>query len=739
MIKRLSFLTVLLVLATQPAGAALREQEDSLSTPAPFVTDVRGLLVGQTPGTVAVSSVGAPWMTPSVYVHGFHPGAQNPALYVDGVQVPDLGFLAPESIDRIEVLSGAEAILRFGASASCGAIAVTTRSASRSGFHASYSFSGAIQQLAWEPKQLSLDEWNTFNNYYGTLSGATQNPYLLDRYKTSFAQMHHLNLASGGEKLNAAATLDYLDNDGPLEGRWDSHRRFSGTARIDYRPLDWLRVELSAAAGRSRKSDLNALNTILVNEPVRFGQEAQDPLSYKGEQIDGTGYSAQAKVEFRPVSGLFVRPFYGLSREKFRESESGNWSWDQYGAEAGYTRTFGKHGIGAELGFKQQKYRYSYQQKDNYGLLSVKLDEVLTDYSLRLNYDWDQRLFIGLGVFQRGRKNMPSEINRPSFAADIRFQPAESWAVFAAWSQSNSLYAPLLLNGPRSIPFLSLSEFSRLNAGAEAAFRFGQNRIDARINGFLDDDRYSLSSSRMAVRNTGLELTADWNGRSGDFRYNAGSSLTLYRNQVTEMAYGLEAIGYRDALQLRKGQPVGIAWLHSLQGYSPENGAPEIGPEQAFGNGLFPTAAVGLHASVAWRNWQFSVLGHGNLGQSIFRTDYSPALTRHYLENSWRPDHTNAKYPAYGYYSSMYDYRRSSAMLLKGSFFRIDQLRLDYNLALGRGTTVLDLFASLENFLLFTSYPGSDPEYALDWETAGLEKGSCPSTRRIVLGLMIEL
>ena len=78
-------------------------------------------------------------------------------------------------------------------------------------------------------------------------------------------------------------------------------------------------------------------------------------------------------------------------------------------------------------------------------------------------------------------------------------------------------------------------------------------------------------------------------------------------------------------------------------------------------------------------------------------------------------------------------------MLLKGSFFRIDQLRLDYNLAIGRGAAVLDLYASLENFLLFTSYPGSDPEYALDWKTAGLETGSYPSTRRIVLGMRINL
>ena len=76
-------------------------------------------------------------------------------------------------------------------------------------------------------------------------------------------------------------------------------------------------------------------------------------------------------------------------------------------------------------------------------------------------------------------------------------------------------------------------------------------------------------------------------------------------------------------------------------------------------------------------------------------------------------------------------------MLHSGSFFRIDQIRLDYSLSFSRLPARVNLFASLENFFLFSSYPGSDPEYALDWQSAGLETGSIPSTKRIVFGVKV--
>jgi hypothetical protein len=81
----------------------------------------------------------------------------------------------------------------------------------------------------------------------------------------------------------------------------------------------------------------------------------------------------------------------------------------------------------------------------------------------------------------------------------------------------------------------------------------------------------------------------------------------------------------------------------------------------------------------------------------------------------------------------------SSAMLHDGSFFRIDQIRLQYRLPIRRLHTNVRLSAALENFFLFTKYPGSDPEYNLSWDNPGYDLGAYPSTRRIVFGVNIDL
>lgn len=719
--------------ASARAGAETPERADTLTVPAPFVTDIREVLIGETPGVVAVSSPGKPGMTPTVYIRGIHPFQQHPAYYVDGVQVFDLGFLAPESVEKIEVLSGTEAVQRFGPSASCGALSVTTKRAATKGFHASYSFSGAVQLLAWEPAQITLDEWKKYFDYYST---ATQNPYLIDRYGASFAQIHHLNLQSGGEKLDFAASVDFLDNDGPMQGRGDSHRRFSGTARLDYQPLEWFRIEISAAAGRSNVSSLNVLNTLLYNSPVLAGQQATDP--FHASQTTGTALSAQAKLEFRPIEGLYVRGLFGMSRDNTKET-SAAWNWKQFGVEAGYARTFGKHSIGLDAGFKLQNYQYSYKQENSQIQSETSRKDVWTDVSARLNYDWNKRLFADFGVYLRKQNNSSDAPVGPSFSANLRWKPGEHWALFGSWSQAETTLYPGLYPYIPSIGFNPRgysSRYSTLNAGAEASIPIGKSRIEARINGFLDKDTYFIFQSQIGLQNLGLELSANLSGHSGDVRFDTGFSLTLYRNKVNQLFERIESFNYRDLLVIRKDYPVGAAWLYPFTGVNPNNGSPELGTErQNFGQGLFPSVVLGLHGSVSWRNWQLSIKGHGDFGQSIFRTVLeNSALTRYYLENSWRMDNPGAKYPVF---NTDNPYRQSSAMLHSGSFFRIDQIRLDYSLSFSRLPARVNLFASLENFFLFSSYPGSDPEYALDWQSAGLETGSIPSTKRIVFGVKV--
>ena len=723
-------------------------QTDSLSVVKPYVTDVRELLTGQTPGVVTVSSVGAPWMIPTVYVRGMHLYNQNPLYYVDGVLVHELGFLAPESIQDIDVLSGAEAIMRYGPEAVNGVLAITTKKASRSGFHISYGFSGAIQQLAWEPEQVTLEEWKQYRPLYYGLLNISQNPNLLDRYKTSFAQTHHLDLQYGQGNLRFAAGIDFLDNDGPLEGRNDSKKRYSGNADIDYRPMDWLRVNLSFAAGRSDIYYWNCLKTILNNEPVWESHTPENPLAAHDNNAVNNVQTGQALVEVLPLPGLRVKAFYGLNRDSRKadsyflsENSYGfnyDWAWNQYGLESDYSLSFDKHYLIVGVSYKNQDYTYSGDYSSPYASSVSKYSfrrlDTYNDLSSKINYNWDSRLFLGVGVYQRWWKNQVQP-RLPSLAADIRWDSGKNWSLFASWSQFYSHYYNTTFPSHPSF-ILDPAKYSRIDAGAEASVALGGNKIDFLVEGFLDNDCYYLEGSGMDIDNSGLEASVELSGQSGELRYNAGASLTLYHNKVKSMYPTIKDFKYHESLMVQEGYPIGIAWLKPLESIDRETGIPRFGDQQqAFGNGIFPTSSIGLHGSVAWRSWQLTVNGHGNLGQSVLHPHSFDALTRHYLENSWLPENKEARYPEYGWYGEVC---RSSAALLNASFFRIDQIRLDYTLPIKRFNGAINMFASLENYFLFTSYPGSDPEYLLDWDNSGVETGSYPSTKRIVTGLKIS-
>ena len=691
-----------------------------------YITDVREKLIGQTPGVIAVSSVGTPGMTPSVYVHGFHPYAEKQAFYVDGVRVKDLNFLAPESIESIEVVAGGDAVLRFGPDASCGAIVVTTRNAAQKGFHASYSFAGALHQLAWEPQQISLQEWQAYNP---SLKDYIQSPDLEDPFVTSFAQTHHLSLQSKTDKLSVTADLDFLDNDGPLRGRMDSHRRYSGTGRISYRPLKWLDVDLSVATGKSDINSQEALIYLLYNQPVpsEFDRAERRDLSF--QQHHNTAFSVQGKVEFRPVDGLYIRAFYGINQDKDQE-ETYDWSWKQYGLDLGYARTFGKHSAGLDASVKQQDFVTGRQASAMY---YAHTNGCLTDLNLRLHYDWNKRLFADFGLYKRNGKNLSDAPKKPALAANLRWMAGENWSVFGSWSRSfnfldlsSSIFRNDLLG-----THLREAAFSRLNAGAEGGFQTGRNTVHARVNGFLDHDDYYIyfipgDDDRLSLRNFGLELSASWRYAVDDFAFGVDPSLTLYGNRVTKMFDNIVSYVYCNRLSVREGSPFGTAWLYPVNGVDPESGAPILGDEkQRYGNGVFPTASLGLHGFVSWKNWQLSILGHGNFGQSIQHT-YVDGLSRYCMSDR-----------KYEYFMSSESYRNSSDVLFNTSFFRIDQIRLDYSLPLK--AVGIDLFASLENFILFTKFPGSDPEYSLIWDYAGLDIPYCPSSRRIVFGAKFSL
>ncbi|MBQ1648979.1 MAG: hypothetical protein II047_11095, partial [Bacteroidales bacterium] len=87
------------------------------------------------------------------------------------------------------------------------------------------------------------------------------------------------------------------------------------------------------------------------------------------------------------------------------------------------------------------------------------------------------------------------------------------------------------------------------------------------------------------------------------------------------------------------------------------------------------------------------------------------------------------------------EYCQSSALVFDGSYFKIKQIQLGYTLPKGLLQKIrlsnLRVYMSLDDWFLFTKYPGFDPEVSMAGNGLGLDYGQYPTTKKMVFGFNI--
>ena len=129
-----------------------------------------------------------------------------------------------------------------------------------------------------------------------------------------------------------------------------------------------------------------------------------------------------------------------------------------------------------------------------------------------------------------------------------------------------------------------------------------------------------------------------------------------------------------------------------------------------------PSVFFGVNTRITWKNWDFSVNGHGSFGNYAInkvRKGYSTSLWipdqvgKHYIDNlssqylidgwSGGTDSSNQAY--------------SDLWVENASFFKIDDINLGYTFKLnGNGIKSIRVAGSVQNVYTFTKYSGMDPE-----------------------------
>ena len=262
------------------------------------------------------------------------------------------------------------------------------------------------------------------------------------------------------------------------------------------------------------------------------------------------------------------------------------------------------------------------------------------------------------------------------------------------------------------------------------------------------------------ISNTGLEFELSWNDNIGDFFYGIRGNLSTLNNKVTYIHPTLSAIDgvtfhtYGAITRFEVGKPAWYFYGYEFDGIDPETGNPTFkdldnsgaiddGDKTMIGKGM-ASLNYGITLTAGYKNFDLIVFGTGSEGNDIFsclnRPDYTLNKLTYFTENRWKPTNTSGTTPKAGA-NDMDKYYTSSACVFDGSYFKIKQIQLGYTLPrdLTKKCRIenLRLYFSLDDFFTFTKYPGFDPEVTGIGSGLGVDKGSYPTSKKVVAGVSI--
>jgi TonB-linked SusC/RagA family outer membrane protein len=282
----------------------------------------------------------------------------------------------------------------------------------------------------------------------------------------------------------------------------------------------------------------------------------------------------------------------------------------------------------------------------------------------------------------------------------------------------------------------------------------------------------SITMNTGELENEGWELSVDARVIDKELKWNTTASIFQNRNKITKLV---------DPTQDWKiGHPTGadrgyiidgiIRNQEELDAYSDPDGVPisgaRIGEYRKVDlNGDYkitgedqdiifnpePDFSFSWNNELSWKDFTLSMFLYGNVGGQIknetksymvnlknVRNNMSRELL--YIENGevirnfWTPENQDAKYPRLGA-----EEPPTQIIVEDGTFLRIQDLMLSYNLPFKNIFTQSSIYFSVQNLVTITNYSGWDPDVSsVNTNTDyGIDRASHPVPRSFTMGLNI--
>lgn len=382
-----------------------------------------------------------------------------------------------------------------------------------------------------------------------------------------------------------------------------------------------------------------------------------------------------------------------------------------------------------------------------------------------------------------GQNGSLSNLGNYSYAAAIA--SSGTTMSFLTWGDINSSYLYPLADGsyataayPSSLGNYSLTweTSEQIDLGFDirmfnSRLTFGFDYYHKKTKDLITTNTPALEAGNTAspinggdVLNKGFDIELAWRDKIGQVSYGVSGNFSALKNKVTYLDPSIERItGYRvmnwsGATAFEKGYPIWYFRGYRTDGLKAdgdinivdmnEDGTINSGDFTMIGSPI-PDFTYGLTLNLGYKGFDFCLFLNGSQGNDVLYVSRRPdrPLTnrlRTFANDRWTAGNPNATYPSAAFQINNTDFWNSDKMVFDGSYMKIKQIQIGYNLPkawLSKATiTGLRLYVSLDDFFTFTKYPGMDPEATSSDNTSpGVDRGFFPNAKKLMFGLSLSL
>jgi TonB-dependent starch-binding outer membrane protein SusC len=294
--------------------------------------------------------------------------------------------------------------------------------------------------------------------------------------------------------------------------------------------------------------------------------------------------------------------------------------------------------------------------------------------------------------------------------------------------------------------------------------------------------------------NKGIELSLNYNGTAGGFKYSVGGNLTTVTNEVLDLGdinEIISGVGGAGTHRTRVGDPIGSFYGYQTDGIyqnqaevdaalpdanssgpvpgdirfkdvSGPNGVPDglidANDRTNLGSAI-PKFYFGINGSASYKNFDFSLLLQGVNGQKVYNQNRAAMEdlqgSQNFLTSTlgyWKGQGTSNSMPRLTQSDDNQNNRYSDRWIENASFMRIRNIQLAYSIPSDRleswtkgMISRFRVYVAAQNLFTFTKYSGFDPEVTRGQSfqkgetplSNGQDGGSSPQPRIIQFGWQV--